>query len=156
MYQTPVFEIIMITLFIQQFCNIQIQSFNMLFFVIGNNLSMHFEVLADRIKKINFNGLSHMVRNQLVELHEDFAKLYDLTRDFNDFFCFMLDINCYLYIILTGAYSIQLVKSDETFRIFAVAVFLLGLYILTFLMYRVGENVSREVGTLIFYDTFSV
>jgi hypothetical protein len=85
----------------------------MLFFVIGNNLAMHFRILADRIKKINFDGLSHLVREEMLELQEGFTKIEDLTRDFNDFFYFMLDINFCGYIIMIGAFSIQLVRSDE-------------------------------------------
>jgi hypothetical protein len=57
----------------------------MLFFVIGNNLAMHFEILANRIKITNFD------RNQIQKLQEDFTHLDDLTKDFNDFFYFMLD-----------------------------------------------------------------
>jgi hypothetical protein len=142
----------MITHFIQQFCTIQMQSFNMLFFVIGNNLAMNFQVLADRIKKIKFDGLSLTVRKQIVELHEDFTKLEDLARDFNELFSFMLDINFCLYIIMTGAYSIQLVKSDEISKRITAAFSLLALYVVALLLYGVGENISREVRLQVFLN----
>jgi hypothetical protein len=124
----------------------------MLFFVIGNNLAMHFRILANRIKKINFDGLSHTVREQILELQEDFTKIEDLTRDFNDFFYFMLDINFCGYIIMTGAFSIQLVKSDEISQKALAAVFLVTLYVLALLLYGVGENISREVRLQIFLN----
>ncbi len=122
----------------------------MLFFVIGNNLAMHFRILADRIKKIKFDGLSHMVqigsiRKQIVELQEDFTKLDYLTKDFNDLFSFMYELNFCSYIILTGAYSIQLVRSDEISKKVLAAFSLLALFVLASLVYRVGENISREV-----------
>jgi hypothetical protein len=106
---------------------------------------MHFRILANRIKKINFDGLSHLVREQILELQEDFIKIEDLTRDFNDFFYFMLDINFCGYIIMTGAFSIQLVRSDEISLKALAAVFLVTLYVLASLLYGVGENISREV-----------
>jgi hypothetical protein len=129
----------MITHFIQQFCGIQTQSFNVLFFVIGNNLAMNFEILATRIKNINYD------RKQIQKLQEDFTKLNDLTKEFNGFFYFLMDINFGLYVIMTGAYSIQLVKSDEISKKVAAVVYLVPILILAFLVYKFGEKISREV-----------
>jgi hypothetical protein len=132
---------------IHQFCTITLLSFNMLFLAIGNNLAMNFEILAKRIRKTDFQGFN---RKQVLELQEDFAKLNDLTRYFNDFYSFMMDIHFCVYIFMTGAYSIQLVKSDEISKKVQAAVHLLALYLLALFVYGVGENISREVKTIFF------
>ncbi len=100
---------------------------------------MNFEILATRIKNINYD------RKQIQKLQEDFTKLNDLTKDFNGFFYFLMDINFGLYVIMTGAYSIQLVKSDGIPKKVAAVVYLVPILILACLVYKVGEKISREV-----------
>jgi hypothetical protein len=57
----------------------------------------------------------------------------------------MYELNFCSYIISTGAYSIQLVRSDEISKKVLAAAYLLALFVLASLVYRIGENISREV-----------
>jgi hypothetical protein len=53
LWGTSVFEIIMVSHFIQIFCILPFQLFTILFIVIGNNLAMHYNIPQKRITRSN-------------------------------------------------------------------------------------------------------